>query len=67
MTRDPHLRFVISHGFNDINIKSIMTVLDNKPVTNAQINIRDQKNIYIYRYSSDLRIEVSKRSINIDK
>ena len=37
MTGDPHLRLVISHGFNDINIKS-MTVLDNKPLTNAHIN-----------------------------
>ena len=26
MTGDPHLRLVISHGFHDINIKSIMTV-----------------------------------------
>ena len=37
MTGDPHLRLVISHGFNDIIIKSIMTVLDNKPLTNAHI------------------------------
>ena len=38
MNGDPHLRLVISHGFNVINIKSIMTVLDNKPLTNAHIN-----------------------------
>ena len=38
MTEDAHLRLVISHGFNDINIKSIMTVLDNKLLTNAHIN-----------------------------
>ena len=35
MTGDPHLRLIISHGFNDISIMSIMTVLDNKPLTNA--------------------------------
>ena len=34
MTGDPQ-RLVISHGINDKNIKSIMTVLDNKPLTNA--------------------------------
>ena len=44
MTGDPHLRLVISHGFNDINIKSIMTVLDNKPLTNAHINKNNKKN-----------------------
>ena len=38
MTGDPHLRLVISHGFNDINIKCIMTVLDNKPLAIAHIN-----------------------------
>ena len=38
MTGDSQLRLVIIHGFNDINIKSIMTVLDNKPITNAHIN-----------------------------
>ena len=38
MNEDPHLRLIISHGFNDIHIKSIMTVLDNKPLTNAYIN-----------------------------
>ena len=38
MIGDPHLRLVISHGFNDITIKSIMTVLDNQPLTNARIN-----------------------------
>ena len=40
MTGDPHLRLVISrpNGFNDINIKSITTVLDIKPLTNAHIN-----------------------------
>ena len=42
MTDDPHLSLVISHCFNDINIKSIMTVLDNKPLTNAHIK---KKNI----------------------
>ena len=43
MTGDPHLRLVISHGIIDINIKSIMTVLDNKTVTNAHIN-KNNKN-----------------------
>ena len=43
MTGDPHLRLVISHGFNDINIKSIMTVLDNKSLTNAHINKKKEK------------------------
>ena len=43
MTGDPHLRLVISHGFHDINIKSIMTVLDNKPLTNAHINKKIKK------------------------
>ena len=38
MIGDPHLRLVISPGFNNISIKSIMTVLDNKPLTNAHIN-----------------------------
>ena len=42
MTEDPHLKLVISHGFNDINIKSIMTVLDNKPLTNAHIKKNDE-------------------------
>ena len=36
--RGSTLEVGISHGFNDINIKSIMTVLDNKPLTNAHIN-----------------------------
>ena len=35
MTGDPNLRLVITHGVNDINIKIIMTVLDNKLLTNA--------------------------------
>ena len=35
MNGDPHLRLVISHGFNEINIKSIITVFDNKPLTNS--------------------------------
>ena len=43
MTGDPHLRLVISHDFNDISIKSIMTVLDNKPLTNAHINTKNLK------------------------
>ena len=38
MTGDPDVSLVISHGFNDINIKSILTVLDNKPLINAHIN-----------------------------
>ena len=42
MTEDPHLRLIISHGVNDVNIKSIMTVLDNKPPTNAHINKNDE-------------------------
>ena len=37
MTGDRYLRLVIRHGFNDININSIMTVLDNKRLTNANI------------------------------
>ena len=40
MTGDPHLRLVISHGFNDIKIKSIMTVLDNKPLRNAHTYLK---------------------------
>ena len=43
MTGDPLLRLVISHGFNYINIKSIMTVLDNKPLTNEHINKKIKK------------------------
>ena len=43
MTGDPHLRLVISHGFNDININSIMTVLDNKPLINAHINKKNKE------------------------
>ena len=42
-TGDPHLRLIISNGFNDINIKSIMTVLDNKPLTIAHINKKPKK------------------------
>ena len=42
MTGDPHLRLVISQGFNDINIRIIMTVLDNKPLTNAHINKKNK-------------------------
>ena len=45
MTRDPHLRLVISYGLNDINIKSIMTVLDNKPQANAHINKKNDEDI----------------------
>ena len=45
MTGDLHLRLVISHGFNVINIKSIMTVLDNKPLTNAPINKTNDEDI----------------------
>ena len=44
MTEDSHLTLVISHGFNDINIKSIMTVLHHKPLTNAHINKIIKKN-----------------------
>ena len=42
MTGDPQLRSVSSHGFNDINIKSIMTVLDNKPLKNAHIKKKEK-------------------------
>ena len=41
MTGYPYLRLTISHGFNDINIKSIMTVLDNKALRNAHINTKN--------------------------
>ena len=45
MTGDSHLRLVISHGFNDRNIKILMTVLGNKPLTNAHINKKNYKDI----------------------
>ena len=38
MTGDPQLRLAIRHGFNDRNIKSIITILGNKPLTNSNIN-----------------------------
>ena len=53
MTGDPHLRLVIGHGFNDINIKSKMTVLNNKPLINAHTN-KTNKIKYIKKNDEDI-------------
>ena len=37
-------------AFNEINIENIMTVLDNKPLTNANIN----KKLRVYRINEKL-------------
>ena len=51
MTGDPALKLVISHGFNDININSRMTVIDNKPLRNAHINKKVYKNKIMRTYN----------------